>query len=219
MGNEPQIYQGDCLTVLNDLKLSDVSLVWTDVPYSRDTTGIEFGAEYQAFMLDRLTAVAETMAEKAPLVLCCSPPQIFLFKTVLDQTGLTYKGLHAWCSRASFYPSSFWNPSWEPLLLYGKGKLKMLVKEGGIPDVNYNDSSVFTRPRNKEHPGEKPLGLVKKYIIASTRPGDLILDPFMGTGTTLRAAKDLGRRAVGIETDSRHCGQAVSRLSQEVLGI
>lgn len=67
------------------------------------------------------------------------------------------------------------------------------------------------------HTNEKPLALMRRLVEAEAAPGELVLDPFMGSGTTLRAAKDLGRRAIGIELEERHCETAARRLSQQVL--
>lgn len=67
------------------------------------------------------------------------------------------------------------------------------------------------------HPCPFPDELPKRCIFATTEPGDLVLDPFMGSGTTLRAAKDLGRKAIGIEIEERYCEIAAKRLAQEVL--
>jgi DNA modification methylase len=71
--------------------------------------------------------------------------------------------------------------------------------------------------QGKEHPVEFPLAIPTRCIEAVTGFDDLVLDPFMGSGTTLRAAKNLLRRAIGIEIEERYCEIAAKRLSQEVL--
>jgi len=81
-----------------------------------------------------------------------------------------------------------------------------------IPIINYE-----TLPEWVEHPTQKPLSLVRQLLLLDK--GVLILDPFMGSGTTLRAAKDLGRRAIGIEIEEKYCAIAVKRLAQEVLAL
>jgi len=69
-------------------------------------------------------------------------------------------------------------------------------------------------PENLVHPNEKPPNIFKNLI--SSHNG-IVVDPFMGSGTTLRAAKDLGRQAIGIEIEEKYCDIAVKRLAQEVL--
>lgn len=71
----------------------------------------------------------------------------------------------------------------------------------------------------RKHPNEKPIGVMSRLIDACTNPGEMVIDPFMGSGTTLRAAKDLGRRAIGIEIEENYCKVAVDRLAQGVLPL
>lgn len=69
-----------------------------------------------------------------------------------------------------------------------------------------------------QHPTQKPVALMSWCIQRSDTSGP-ILDPFMGSGTTLRAAKDLGRKAVGIEIEERYCEIAAKRMGQEILPL
>jgi len=69
------------------------------------------------------------------------------------------------------------------------------------------------------HPTQKPVTLLRRIIELWTKPDDLIVDPFGGSGTTARAAKDLGRRSITIEIEERYCQAAKARLAQEALPL
>lgn len=105
-----------------------------------------------------------------------------------------------------------WGPSHEEIYVRGPGwtgrRMGSVLR---FPGLSPADSK---RP---DHPTPKPVGLMV-HIIERCPPG-VIVDPFMGSGTTLRAAKDLGRQSIGIECEERYCELAASRLRQEVLDL
>ena len=74
-------------------------------------------------------------------------------------------------------------------------------------------------PGPGKHPCEKPQAMLRHMIETSSRPVDLILDPFAGSGSTLDAARQLGRRAIGIEKDAKWCEYIAKRLAQDVLNF
>jgi len=75
------------------------------------------------------------------------------------------------------------------------------------------------RISGSDHPTEKPIDLIKTILSYASNEENTILDPFMGSGTTLRAAKDLGRKAIGIEIEEKYCQIAVEKLKQEVFDL
>jgi site-specific DNA-methyltransferase (adenine-specific) len=68
-------------------------------------------------------------------------------------------------------------------------------------------------PENTDHPTQKPEKLLAKLILASTKQGDLVFDPFMGTGSSIVTAKKLGRKFLGVEIEKKYCLLAAKRLS------
>lgn len=103
-------------------------------------------------------------------------------------------------------------PSYELVALFVQQGFAL--KDRGLPDIW---PVQWSSHKPNSHPAEKPLALISKIITESD--GDLVLDPFMGSGTTLRAAKDLGRRAIGIEIEERFCQRATERMSQAALPV
>jgi DNA modification methylase len=75
------------------------------------------------------------------------------------------------------------------------------------------------RNERRVHPTQKPVFLMARIIEERTRPGDLVCDPYMGSGSTLLAARQLGRRAIGIEIDEHYCNVAVRRLEQSAFAL
>jgi len=67
-------------------------------------------------------------------------------------------------------------------------------------------------PENTDHPTQKPEKLIAKLILASSNIGDLVLDPFLGSGTTAVVAKKLGRHFIGIEKEQEYCALSQKRL-------
>jgi len=87
-------------------------------------------------------------------------------------------------------------------------------KRGPVTDV-WTFATVPPYPH--KHPCEKPISMLTHMIEVTSRPGGVILDPFAGSGSTLRSAKDLGRFAIGIEQDERYCEWIANRLAQDTL--
>ena len=104
----------------------------------------------------------------------------------------------------------------QPILYYGSDpflRTRRGSRANSIVGVYPNDANAY------DHPCAKPIRPWSWLVARASLPGETIIDPFMGSGTTLRAAKDLGRRAIGIEIEERYCEIAVRRLSQQVLPL
>ena len=98
----------------------------------------------------------------------------------------------------------------ETAYLLAKGRPKPPPR--GISDV-----IEWERELDAVHPNQKPVAALYPLIAAYAPPGGVVLDPFMGSGSTLRAAKDFGLNAIGIEIEERYCRYAALRMRQRIL--
>jgi site-specific DNA-methyltransferase (adenine-specific) len=154
--------------------------------------------------------------------------------TALADAGLALVDQVAWCSPrgAGTAWGSWASPAapnlrgdWESILVASSGNWERSAPDGledwrdGVGGWPGLCSTVWNvRPADRHgHPAPFPVELARRCIRLSTWPGETILDPFAGAGTTLLAARQLGRRAIGVERSERYCELAVQRLAQGAL--
>ena len=204
------IYCGDCREILPTL--GPVDLVLTDPPYgisySSGMTGHNGGTSLGGIVGDEDVSLRDFVLNATtptPYIVFGSwkRPRPLSLRAVL----IWEKGDHVGMGDLDFP----WKPNTEEIYVGGKGfsgHRDSSVLRINAP-VSWNSVGF-----GRQHPHEKPVTLMAALLCK--HPGAIILDPFMGSGTTLAAAKQLGRRAIGIEIEERYCEIAAKRLSQEV---
>lgn len=219
------IYHGDAREVLPTLE--PVDLVLTDPPFSANThsnakTNRGMGTGVKAIAFDSMDvyaigSVLSSLGELTSGWLIASLDWRHIAKFEFDPpSGLRLMRFGVWVKPNPMPQISADRPAqgWEGIAYFHRDDKKPSWFGGGC-------HGNFTLPVAQEfnHPTEKPLAMARTLIDRFCEEGSLVLDPFMGSGTTLRAAKDLGRRAIGIEIEERYCEIAAKRLEQMVLAF
>lgn len=151
------------------------------------------------------------------------------------RTGLTPLSRIVWWFRTGRPEKAAYREDTEQAIYFSKGEpltfnpesdlepyeddsnYKRYNRTGKHPGCVWIASRVFhNHPENVGHETQKPLNIISKMIRISSNPNDTVIDPYMGSGTTLRAAKELNRQAIGVEINERYCELAANRLRQEV---
>lgn len=193
------IYHADCRDVLPQLE--PVDLVLTDPPYGVGFKYPSYEDTEENFSF--IPGVIGKMIEITPRVVCCMS-----MRRLFDMPRP--KSLLCWAKPGSVRVNPLGGFSeWEPILVYGKARYRNDFKY--LPDCNNHLKEAG------DHPCPKPIRLFLWLIGTELSEPSTILDPFMGSGTTLVAAKQLGRKAIGIEIEEKYCEIAARRLEQEVL--
>lgn len=205
------IYHGDCREILPTLP--KVNLVLTDPPYNAENIGPN-----ERVYKNQIMKLPEEEYKK----FCTN-----WFKKINAITTIFTPGIANMC----FYPQPKWaicwhKPAavsfnrmggynaWEPIFIYGHTKHVRLGQDYILCNtLNHNKGGI-----EKGHPCPKPLPLWTRLLdtFLDEIKDSVVLDPFMGSGTTLRAAKNLNKQAIGIELEEKYCEIAAKRLSQEV---
>lgn len=202
-GNGIVIYNADCRTILPHLP--KVDLVLTDPPYGIKRDGMK-------------ASTSSHGGRKAYAFLGwdSKSPSSDIFQMIFEKS----ENQVVW--GANYYPAEF--PPKMGWLVWDKGQdicssdceLAFASRDTALRRIVMN--RVQLMKDGAAHPTQKPVALMT-WCISHFSESQTILDPFMGSGTTLVAAKQLGRKAIGIELEEKYCEIAVKRLQQEYLPI
>jgi adenine-specific DNA-methyltransferase len=211
------IYHGDCIDVMPTLPSESFDFVLTDPPYLVGYTG-RWDSEREQIAGDDDPAWLRPAFEEVwrlmkPDTLCTAFygwPHTDTFLGVWKSIGFRPVSLLALVKRKMGL-GRFTRGMHESAYLLAKGNPKK--PSVAIPDVFdwQQDAMIF-------HPNQKPVASLAALIDTFCPKGGKVLDPFMGSGSTLRAAKNLGLEAVGIEIEEAYCRKASKRMAQDVLG-
>lgn len=208
-----KIYQGDCLEIMRGWPDKCVDVICTDIPYncSQESSGIrtlDYGEWDKNFSTDGLIKEFARLSRKS-IFIWCEHRQISGLLNDIKEAGLLARPL-SWVKRnpTVINGEKIWLPGFE-VCAFGK-----------FPGATFNEHchpGVWweSPDADREHPCQKPLKIIGQQIAASTNEGDIVLDPFFGSGTALLAAERLGRKWIGIEREPRWVALAQSRIAAE----
>ncbi|MGG7074347.1 site-specific DNA-methyltransferase [Campylobacter sp. 9BO] len=221
-----KIYNTDCLEFMAKMEDKSVDLVIADPPYEIATGGggVAIGRVQNKTSLNKISngfnieAVlneCERLCKRLNAFIFCSNKQI----SKLMSWGET-RGYSAVClvwHKPNAIP--FTNGTYKSDLEYCihiRAKGALCQGKGAIK------SKLFTRNCQKSqfgHPTEKPLELIQKFILIGSNENDVVFDPFMGSGTTAVACKELGRNFIGCEIEAKYCQIAEKRVANTQKGL
>lgn len=203
------IVNADCIQAMRSFERGSVDFILTDPPYLvnyRDRNGRKVANDDNArWLRPAFNQMHRVLKDGGFAVSFYGWNKVDLFMDAWKAAGFRVVGDIVFRKR---YASSakFLRYQHEQAYLLAKGNV--CLPENPIPDV-----IDFPYAGNKLHPTQKPVEALRPLIEAFTKPGELVLDPFSGSGSTLAAAQQLDRDWIGIELDSRHHQTARRRLA------
>ena len=226
-----ELWLGDCVEILPTLPPATIDLIWTDPPYGNSNHDGDFNArlnEHRAIeskpianddlasmqrVNDLMLLEAARIIKTDSSVCCCcgggGPTPVFAWLAQrMDAKGLTFFHSVIWDKRN---PGIGWRyrRQHEMIMVAHRSTGKL-----GWADENVQQPNIISLfpPQERAHPNEKPVQLMEIFIQNHTRQNDVVLDPFMGSGSTGVAALKLKRHFIGIELDEKHFATACRRI-------
>jgi len=208
-----KIINGDCLKILKEFPKNCIDLIITDPPYGDN---VAYGWSNKIIKnnnnpLINCSALVEcyrVLKKNSSLYLFTNWKHYpFLTEFILRYTKFKIRHLVVW-KKHNFGLGWAFRHQYELILVLEKGKPRYKLKDFSdvqtCSHINHNAQT---------HPHEKPVDLIKKMVEHSSKGGDLILDPFCGSGSVCVACNETGRNFIGIEIEEKWCGVARERVN------
>ena len=237
-----QLWHGDCLSLMENIESGSVDLVLADAPYAvlRNKQGIKRHKakeieryqewddmtipQYYRMLLEFSKKSYRVGREGTTLYCFCATENAFLLRTALERAGWRW------------FMVNFWKKTNPAPVVRGKRPQSSVEAFGMAIKVKNNtfNAENFGKIHNwiecddvietpipsgitRTHPSQKPLKLMEELMRRSSNEGDLVLDPFMGSGVTMKACRNLNRRGIGIEIRQDYYDVAKADLEQYLL--
>ena len=205
---------------MSELPDNSVDLVCTDPPYNVGKK--EHGWTDDGFDVDVVfKELFRILKDNTRAYIFCANSQIFSHRKRAKKVGFKFHQMLIWHRRnlvgGTMKSGWDWKSTYEPILLFHKGKPPKLHqledgRDGFDVRIEASPQSNFIQDK-RVHITQKPFRLISDIIERSSNPGDIVLDPFLGSGTTAVAAKTLGRNYIGIEKELEYAQIAISRVA------
>ena len=203
------IIQGDCVQIMTNMSAQCVGLIATDPPYLchfLDRSGRRvLNDDRDDWLVPAYAQMYRVLKPNAYCVTFYGWHRVDTFMHAWRAAGFRIVEHMVFVKR---YDSS--------RLYVGRRHEQAYVLAKGfprVPDCDIPDVIAWEYTGNKLHPTQKPVSVMRRLIEAFSKPGECVLDPFCGSGSTLIAAREAGRRGIGIELDERHARTAEQRLA------
>ena len=240
--NNTKIICGDAIAELRNISSNSADLIIADPPYNlgkdygnnHDLKGFD---EYLEFTRQWLLEAKRVLKADGTIYVCMGVRFVSYLYDILDrELELYFNSWISWHYTQGLGKTRGFSPRHDDILMFTKSKkFKFYLDNVRVPQKYYryrnnmrgaNPGDVwlfshvhYCNGNRQKHPTQKPEGLIERMVLASSMENDIVLDPFSGSGTTLRVCQQLKRKCIGIELNPEYVENTKSRLEQEFEGF
>ena len=237
-----ELIVGDAIDKLKDIKSGSIELIIADPPYNlgknyqNNLDKMTF-EEYLLFSKEWLSESCRILKPNGTIYVFMGFRFISYLYDILERDlNLHFNGWIVWHYTQGMGKTKGFSPRHDDILMFTKSSsftfnlddIRVPQKyyrqrnnmRGANPGDVWQFSHVhYSNPNRQAHPTQKPEGLIERMILASSNEGDIVLDPFSGSGTTLRVCQQINRKAIGIEINPEYVEMSKRRLREPFNGF